>query len=80
MAGMPGPHRSDSESGERTGRGPNGTPNKEITMLQKDTGNIRKARRVKRTLIAAATAVPLSLAGIAGAQAANDVIIGAQKY
>ena len=49
-------------------------------MLQKDTGNIRKARRVKRTLIAAATAVPLSLAGIAGAQAANDVIIGAQKY
>tara|TARA_R110002126_G_scaffold38814_13_gene115647 strand:+ start:9812 stop:10846 length:1035 start_codon:yes stop_codon:yes gene_type:complete len=48
-------------------------------MLQKDTGNIRKARRVKRTLIAAATAVPLSLAGIAGAQAANDVIIGAHE-
>ena len=48
-------------------------------MLQEDTGKICARHKIKKRLVAATLALPLSLAGVAGAQAANDIIIGAHE-
>ena len=48
--------------------------------MQQDTfASARTARSLRKGLIAAATALPLVLSATGGAQAANDVIIGAHE-
>jgi|GEM_PF-1192149 len=48
-------------------------------MLQEDTGKICARHKIRKGLVAATLALPLSLAGVTGAHAANDIIIGAHE-